>query len=311
MNAANNPTAQEAERELVVERLFPAPRELVFKAWTYPKHMEQWFGPEGFTNTTHEVDVRPGGVWRYTMHGPDGVDYPNKIVYHEIAFAERLVYMHSGDEGDDSEPFQVTVTFDEHAPNVTKLTMRMLFASPAELQAAVEIGAVAGANSTFDRLERELAKMAANQDVVIERIFDAPRELLFKVWTDPKHVQQWWGPEVFTNPLVEIDARPGGKLLIHMQAPDGAIYPDTGVFHEVVPPERLVFTSRAFEDESGNALLEVLTTVTFAEHQGNKTKMTLTANVLKAAPEVQGALAGMEQGWSESFDKLDKHLAQL
>lgn len=314
MNAAGSTTGStpvaEAERELVVERTFNAPRELVFKAWTHPKHLEHWFGPAGFTNTTHEADVRPGGVWRYTMHGPDGVDYPNKIVFDEIAYAERLTYTHSddGDEGG-SEPFHVTVTFDEPSPNVTKLTMRMLFASPAELQAVKEMGAVEGANSTLDRLAQELATMSANQDVVIERIFDAPRELVFRMWTEAEHVKEWWGPAVFTNPLVEIDARPGGTMLIHMQAPDGAVYPDKGVFREVVPPERLVFTSGAFEDENGNFLLEALTTVTFVE-QGGKTKMTLTATVLKAAPEVLGALAGMEQGWSESFDKLDKYLAQ-
>lgn len=73
-----------ADREIVISRLIHAPRELVFKVWTDPKHVAHWWGPNGFTNTIHEMDVRPGGVWRFIMHGPDGVDYPNKIVYKEV-----------------------------------------------------------------------------------------------------------------------------------------------------------------------------------------------------------------------------------
>ena len=147
----------------------------------------------------------------------------------------------------------------------------------------------------------------ATQDVVITRTFDAPRHLVYEAWTDPKHVQQWWGPHGFDNPLVELDLRPGGTMLIHMRGPDGQIYPDKCTFHEVVPPERLVFTSTAFDDENGEPQLQVLTTITF-DHLGSKTALTLRARVLKASPEVMEALAGMEQGWAESFDKLEATL---
>ncbi|WP_372660853.1 SRPBCC domain-containing protein [Cohnella sp.] len=88
-------------------------RELVFEAWTNPKHVAQWWGPNGFTNTIHEMDVKPVGVWRFIMHGPDGVDYPNKIVYEEVVKPERLVYAHGSDEENDPERFQVTITFDD------------------------------------------------------------------------------------------------------------------------------------------------------------------------------------------------------
>lgn len=142
------------------------------------------------------------------------------------------------------------------------------------------------------------------QDVVITRTFNAPRKLVFEAWTDPQHLQQWWGPHGFDNPRCEVDLRPGGIMLIHMRGPDGEIYPDRGIFHEIVPPERLVFTSTAFDDEHGEAQLQVLTTVTFAEQNG-KTMLTLRAHVLKASPEVMEALAGMEQGWSESLEKLE------
>jgi uncharacterized protein YndB with AHSA1/START domain len=146
-------------RELVIPRVFDAPRHLVFKAWIDPKQVAQWWGPHGFTITTHEMDVRPGGVWRYTMHGPDGVDYDNKIVYTEIVEPERLVYSHGSGEEDEPGQFQVTATFAEEG-NKTRLTMQMLFASAADRDKAVEeFGAVEGANQTLDRLEEHLAKI--------------------------------------------------------------------------------------------------------------------------------------------------------
>ncbi len=132
---------------------------------------------------------------------------------------------------------------------------------------------------------------------------------MFKAWTDPKHVAQWWGPNGFTNPVCELDVRPGGAIRIDMRGPDGVIYPMKGVFHEIVEPERLVFTSSALEDEKGNPQLAVLTTVTFAEHNG-KTKLTLQAVVVKSGPAAAGALAGMEQGWRESLGRLAAHLAK-
>ena len=146
------------------------------------------------------------------------------------------------------------------------------------------------------------------REVLMTRILDAPRELVFEAWTDPKHMARWWGPRYFTNPVCELDARPGGAILIHMQGPDGVVYPMKGTFHEVVRPERLVFTSIAFEDEHGNSLLESLTTVTFAEHEG-KTKLTVHEVVTKAEPGVEGALAGMEEGLSQSLDRLTELLA--
>jgi uncharacterized protein YndB with AHSA1/START domain len=147
------------ERELIINRVFDAPRNLVFQAWTDPSQLMQWWGPKGFTSTVQEIDVKPGGVWRYVMHGPDGRDYQNKIVYMEVVKPDRLVYVHGGEEEDDSRQFQVTVTFAEQDKK-TKLTMRMLFKTAAEREKVVkEFGAIEGANSTLDRLENLLAKM--------------------------------------------------------------------------------------------------------------------------------------------------------
>src|SRR5260370_19208967 len=127
--------------------------------------------------------------------------------------------------------------------------------------------------------ERNSSGAAANErTVVITRTFDAPRELVFKAWTDAKHLTQWWGPKGFRNAVCEVDARPGGRLRIVMRAPDGAEQPMTGVFREVRAPARLVFTYVAV-DRDGKPLLEGLTTVPFAE-QGGKTKLTVESRAV-------------------------------
>ncbi len=146
------------------------------------------------------------------------------------------------------------------------------------------------------------------QELVLTSVFDVPRELVFKAWTDPKRVARWWGPQGFTNPVCELDARPGGAIRIHMRGPDGTVYPMTGVYQEVVEPERIVFTSAAL-DEKGHPMFEVLTTVTFAE-QGGKTKQILRARVIRRTAQAAPYLAGMEAGWTQSLERLAESLAK-
>jgi uncharacterized protein YndB with AHSA1/START domain len=155
--AQENDVSTEADREIVITRTFDVPRDLVFDAWTDPTHIGQWWGPRGFTTTTHEMDVRPGGVWRFTMHGPDGVDYPNRIVYIEVVRPERLVYDHGSDDPADPNQFHVTVTFAKQGDK-TKLTMRSVFVSVEERDRAKEFGAVEGGKQTLARLAEFLAQ---------------------------------------------------------------------------------------------------------------------------------------------------------
>ncbi len=146
-------------------------------------------------------------------------------------------------------------------------------------------------------------------DLVLTRVFDAPRELVFKVWTDTRHMAQWWGPNGFTNPVCELDVRPGGAIRIDMRAPNGVVYPMKGVFEEIVEPERLVFISSAL-DEKGNSMFDILNTVTFAD-QGGKTSLTLQARVIQATAIAPQYLKGMEMGWTQSLDRLGAHLEHL
>lgn len=153
--------------------------------------------------------------------------------------------------------------------------------------------------------DTELSK----RELVITRVFDAPRELVFKVWTDPKHLSKWWGPHHFTIPVCEVDVRPGGRMLIHMQGPDGTVHPMTGEYREVVELEKVVFLGRV-PDEKGESLFEVLTTVTFAE-EGGKTRLNLLAQVVYARPEAAPFLSGMEEGWKQSLERLETHVASI
>jgi uncharacterized protein YndB with AHSA1/START domain len=151
---ANNNTA---EREIVTERVFDAPREMVFKAFTDAEHIAKWWGPDGFTNTVHEMDVRVGGVWRFMMHGPDGTDYPNKIVYVEVKGPERLVFEHSDDEGNGA--FLTIIEFKELEPKKTHLKMIARFASVEEREAVMQY-APEGGRQTLNRLAEYLASNA-------------------------------------------------------------------------------------------------------------------------------------------------------
>jgi uncharacterized protein YndB with AHSA1/START domain len=146
-------------------------------------------------------------------------------------------------------------------------------------------------------------------DLVITRVFDAPRKLVFKAWTDPAHVAQWWGPNGFTNPVCEMDVRVGGAIRIHMRAPNGVVYPMTGVFEEISEPDRLVFVSSAL-DEKGNSMFDVLTTVLFTDQHG-KTALTMQARVIRTTAQAPQYLQGMEAGWTQSLDRLGAHLASV
>ena len=139
-------------------------------------------------------------------------------------------------------------------------------------------------------------------------LFDAPRALVFKAWTDAKLLAQWWGPKGFTNPVCEIDARVGGALRIHMRAPDGSVYPMKGEIREIVPPERLAFTNIAVDD-AGNHIIEGFTTVTFADEDG-KTRLTLHTRGSAVVEKAVAYLQGMEMGWTMSIDKLQALLAR-
>ena len=148
------------------------------------------------------------------------------------------------------------------------------------------------------------------QELTIIRIYDEPRELVFKAWTDPDLMARWWGPDNFMNPICELDVRPNGKILIHMEAPDGTVIPVRGMYHEVIEPERLVFTTGVFFNEEGIAQVEERKTVDFIVHN-EKTKLVLHIKVTKCGPNFLEALNGMEPGWNQSLSRMEKQIRKI
>lgn len=155
----NDPAVAESAREMTISRVFDAPRELVWEAWTNPEHVAQWWGPDGFTTTIKKMDFRVGGVWKLVMHGPDGRDYPNSSIFREIVVPERIVFSHGGGSKDGpSSKFLATWTFEALGAQ-TKVTMRALFDTPEERDLIVRAyGAIEGGKQTLARLAEFLAK---------------------------------------------------------------------------------------------------------------------------------------------------------
>jgi uncharacterized protein YndB with AHSA1/START domain len=152
----------ESEREIVVSRAIDGPRVLVFEAFSEVHHLARWWGPDGFTTTTHAFEFRVGGVWDYTMHGPDGTDYPNWIEWREIVPPERIVALH-GSRADDPEAFVSTFTFDER-DGATELTLRSTFPTKALRDHVIEeFRAIEGAEQTLARLAGYLESAARNR----------------------------------------------------------------------------------------------------------------------------------------------------
>jgi uncharacterized protein YndB with AHSA1/START domain len=145
---------------------------------------------------------------------------------------------------------------------------------------------------------------AETHTVIIEREYDAPRDLVFSAWVDPQHVARWWGLHSYTNDVRALDVRPGGAMHIDMRAPNGAVFPMVGVYDEVLEPERLVFTATLFDDK-GEMFMEDVTTVTFSEHNG-RTKVVVEARLVQAARD--NAAVGLERGWGQSLERLAKDL---
>ena len=160
-NSAASATATTSDREIVVSRVFDAPRVMVWDAWTNPKHIVNWWGPRGFTTTIEVMDVRPGGEWRHIMHGPDGSDYPNRTIFREVVKPERIVFSNAGGKkGGNGVHFESTWTF-EDVGEQTRVTIRMVFESAKDVEFVVkEHGAIEGGHQTLARLGEFLLSLA-------------------------------------------------------------------------------------------------------------------------------------------------------
>ena len=297
---------------LVVCHVFPFPAEKVFDAWLDPKSAGRWlFATPTGKMTKVEIDPRVRGKFAVVeQRGEESAEHHG--TYLVIDRPRRLVFSFHTSHSPD--PTRVSVEI-AAVPGGCKLTLAHeldpKWPSFPEL-------ARQGWTGILDNLDSNLSP---DPQFVITRVFDAPRELAFRMWTDAKHLANWWGPRVMKTPVCEIDARPGGKYRIVMRAPDNVDYPITGVFREVVPPQRLVLTMDCSEHPDAwhdmikpdrkksetNPAGIMLTTVAF-EESGGKTTMTVRQKL--ASPAIAEAMKkmGMRQGWSESLDRLAEYL---
>ncbi len=311
MVAENDPS------EIRIERTYDAPVALVWEAWTDPRHVAQWWGPRGFTLTTHAKELRPGGVWWYTMHGPDGVDYPNKTLYHEVQVERKLVYDHGGN--DDRPPlFRVTVLFDE-TDGRTTMRMTMRLPTPEQAEATRRLIREVGGHSTWDRLAEFLAEtFAGRSSFVIHRSLAAPRETVFGFWTDAALQQRWLPPTGFSMEVLRGEIGVGQSLLVRMSKPGDISFCCRFDYRVIEPHRRLVYDQRFCTEHEAPAKHPGLqtfpdalrTTVEFADEPFGTTRVAVTsepigpvtADETAAFRETRG---GMTLGWTGSFDRLE------
>jgi uncharacterized protein YndB with AHSA1/START domain len=259
-----------SDREIITTRLINAPRELVWEAFTNPEHVKHWWGPDGFTNTIHEMEVKPGGVWRFMMHGPNGMNFPNKIVFHEVVKPERLVCTHSSDDENGIIFFQ-TIIFEKQGDK-TNIIMTALFPTAEERDKVVkEFGAVEGGQQTLRRLAEYVVTMS-NEPFIIERVYNAPLKKVWSAITDKKEMKQWYFDLAAFKPEV------GFEFQFYGEGHKGEKYLHLCKIMEVVPGKKLTYSWR-YDGYQGNSFVSF---ELFEE--GNKTRLKLTHKGLETFP---------------------------
>jgi uncharacterized protein YndB with AHSA1/START domain len=322
---AQQPQANETDpealpsREITITRIFDAPPDVVFNAWTDPKQLAKWWGPKGFTNPICQADARVGGKWHIVMRAPDGNEYPCGGVYREIDKPHRLVFTNIAIDKDGNPIIDglTTVLFDEHQGK-TKLTLQTRGTALVAYAAAYLKGMETGWSQSIDRLAQLLgntatapaspaAALVGDREIAITRIFDAPRELVFKVWTDPHHIGQWWGPNGFTTTTNHMEVKPGGTWRYVMHGPDGRDYKNLITYLEVAAPDRLVYKHGGGDDSKP---VNFHATVLFDDEAG-KTKLTMrmvfpSASDRDCCVNTYGAVDGLTQTTGRLADYVKK-----
>lgn len=330
------------ETPVTLTRVFNAPRDLVWKAWTDPELFKRWWGPAGFTSPTCKIDLRVGGKFLWCMRSPEGKEYWNTGSYREIAPPSLLIMAQSfADENGDVVPathygfsdkipavMVITVRLQE-IDNKTRTKMILTHAGLSKTSESMQKENEQGWNESLDKLEAAItagqsttvttkSKNAARtvfiaesgkQEVTVIREFNAPRELVFKAFTDPSLYVKWLGPRGYSMKLEKFEPKTGGSWRYIHKDPNGVEFGFHGVYHEVSPPERLIDTFE-FEGlpEKGHVSLE---TATFEALPDRKTKLTIHAVYLSVADRDGMVSSGMEGGMNDSFERLTELLAKL
>jgi uncharacterized protein YndB with AHSA1/START domain len=310
-----------SDRQLFIQRVVHAPRQLVFKMWTDPEHMPKWWGPNGFTNTVHSMDARTGGFCDYTMHGPDGKDWPNYQSYKEIIPNEKIEYMHGSSAEDVERGFHVVVNFEEEE-DATRISMLMTFESAEDMQRKIDGGAKNGLTEHMNNMEDYIAFLDVEGTFTISRVFDAPIELLYEVHTQKEHMKHFWGPKESNTEILEFDLDTGGRIFYCMNMPDGKYYAQQ-IFREIVT-NKLLIVMTTFCNEQGAAIhppmmetlpMNMLTSMGFEAVDEHTTRLTIKVVPFNAtAGEYQEFVqlkSNMHDGYTGTFDVLQQYLGTI
>ena len=289
--------------QLIIERVFSAPRPLVFSAFSKAEHLVNWWGPKGWTLPVCNIDFREDGVWHYCMKGPNAEESWGKAVYHDIHAPEYFTYTDyfsdsEGNVSDEMPAANIRVEFHEQPDGKTKIVSIAHYQTIAEIDSLLAMGMVEGITETWDRLEEFLVAAASTPTTItITRLLDAPRPLVWTAHNDPKHIIHWCSAgDGWTTPFAEVDLRPGGVFRIGFGSPDGKndfVY--EGVYGDVVEPERVV---QILGDNR-----KVVTT--FIEVDG-KTEVTIVLDV-----ESESSAELQRHGWSAILANFARHVATL
>jgi uncharacterized protein YndB with AHSA1/START domain len=269
------------------------------------------------------MEFRPGGTYRFVQQAPDGSSHPFKGVYREIAAPERVVFTQIYEPFPDQEALVSTTLAEKDGKTTLSQTLR--FASREARDGMVASGMESGEAESFDRLDELLAELSSKAapvaELAITREFEAPRDLVWKAWTEPDRLARWWGPPGSAIEVTRLDLRPGGVFHYSMKTPNGPQMWALFAYREVVPTERIVFVN-SFSDAAGGLTrnpwiavwpLEILNTLTLTEHAG-KTTLTLGGGPINATAEEMQAFeagrAGMQGGFAGTFENLDRYLAE-
>ncbi len=290
------------DKDIVVSRLINAPREMVYKACTVPEQMAQWWGPFGFTNPVCELDVRVGGKWRIEQKGPDGQLYKFGGVYKEVVKNERIVWTFRYEGFPDSESIGILEFEDKGGKTLITATTRLK--SVEEKIGMMKYGADMGTRQAFERLENFLSgNSTANREMNITRIINAPRELVFEVFTKPEHIKQWWGPSGFTNTINKMEFKTGGEWDLVMHGPDGKDFPNTHYYEEIIPNEKIVM--RHSTDPKFRLTFSFIP-------QGDDKTMLNVRSLFESEEQFKQAKEQFKAdvGFKENIDKLEEYVAQ-
>jgi uncharacterized protein YndB with AHSA1/START domain len=297
-------------QEIVITRRFNAPRELLFATWTDPRHLARWWGPAGFTNPVCQWDARVGGKIHDVMRGPDGTEYPMGGKFRELVAPEKLVMTCGALDGKGALLFEFehTVTF-AGQDGVTTVTIRSRLLSASAGAEKYTNGYRAGMTQSLERLA-ELAEDTASREIVITRVVDAPRELVWLAWTDPRHVVHWWGPRGFSTKIKRMDFRIGGVWEHVMCGPDGVNYPNKSTFKDIVPLERITYAHGGGREDGPGASFQA--TWTFETVAGGKTR--LTGRMVFPTAEARDFVArefGAVEGGRQTLERLGEFLVRM